>query len=153
MVLVIRTRLDTRPVTVEVRRVMRRAAVILAVVGLAAVGALVTLALPMVASADCCNCEDTSKPLVPPVQGLDFENVCLPATGPAPSCADHSDPIDHCGAVTVGGMCRPEGAIGISCQDPITGAPVLSHIPLVGLVVLLVVVGIWLTRKRARATA
>jgi hypothetical protein len=88
------------------------------------------------------------------VHGLDFENVCLPATGPAPSCADHSDPIDHCGAVNVGGVCRQEGAIGmISCQDPVTGAPVLSHIPLVGLVVVLVGGGIWLTRKRTRATA
>jgi hypothetical protein len=133
---------------------MRRTAVTLALVGLAAVGALVTLALPMVALADCCNCQDMSKPLVPPVHGLDFENVCLPATGPAPSCADHSDPIDHCGSVNRGWSCREDAVIGmIACQAPISAAPALSRIPLAGLGVLLLGGGIWLTRKRTRAAA
>jgi hypothetical protein len=133
----------------------RRAATLaLALVGLAAVGALVTLALPTAALADCCNCRDNSQPLVPPVHGLDFANVCLPATGPAPTCDDHSDPIDHCGPVNSGWSCRPDPAIEmVSCQPPITGAPALSHIPLAGLGVLLVGAGIWLTRKRTRPAA
>ena len=39
------------------------------------------------------------------------------------------------------------------CGPFISRAPALSHIPLAGLGVLLVIGGIWLTRKRARAAA
>jgi hypothetical protein len=115
---------------------------------------LVMLGASMAAAQEgCCNCEDSSKPLVPPVAGLDFANVCLPATGPAPTCADHSDPIDHCGEVNQGWACRQDARIGmLACQPPLgPAAPALSPISLAGLGLLLVVGGIWLTRKRTRA--
>jgi hypothetical protein len=120
---------------------MRQTAVTVALVGLVLLGVGAQTTAFAVPAPQCfvCICGDVGPPFVTKCSTaplVDFDSQCPPCTGEF-GIRTSQDPCNELPA------CRPF----------LSRAPALSHVPLAGLGVLLVIGGVWLTRKRARAAS